>query len=144
MICGSWKIFSNELKTVNFCKKLGWTTFPRTRRTSKGKNIPISSLSFDLNLNIMFTKIEHRSWKILVDERALFFNIDKQRYCLIAPINLHNIEVAEKIFGFCRKHNNYLYGKQWSRIMFHEFFISKHQTIIINQLLHQHPPKYCQ
>uniref|UniRef100_A0A0A9EPV7 Uncharacterized protein n=1 Tax=Arundo donax TaxID=35708 RepID=A0A0A9EPV7_ARUDO len=29
--------------------------------------------------------MEHNSWKILIADKALFFNKDKQRYCLIAP-----------------------------------------------------------
>jgi hypothetical protein len=29
--------------------------------------------------------MEHSNWKILIADKALFFNKDKQRYCLIAP-----------------------------------------------------------
>lgn len=28
--------------------------------------------------------MEHKSWKTLIADMALFFNKDKQRYCLIA------------------------------------------------------------
>jgi hypothetical protein len=50
-----------------------------------GKNIPISSFSPDLNLDSKPINMEHNSWKILIDDKTLFFNKDKQRYCLIAP-----------------------------------------------------------
>lgn len=100
IICGSWQIVSNKLRTVIFCKKLGWSTFSSIRKTSMGKKIPTSSFNIDLNLDNKPMKIEQSSWKILITDNALFFNSDKQRYCLIAPRNLHKTGI--RIF------------KQWS------------------------------
>ena len=54
-----------------------------------GKKIPISSFSPDLNFDNKLMKIEHRSWKIIITDNALFFNNDKQRNCFIALRNLH-------------------------------------------------------
>lgn len=56
-----------------------------------GKNIPISDFNPDLNFDNKLIKIEHWSWKIAITDNALFFNNDKQRYCLIALRNLHHV-----------------------------------------------------
>ena len=53
-----------------------------------GKKIPISSFSPDLYFDNKLMKIEHRSWKIVITDSALFFNNDKQRNCFIALRNL--------------------------------------------------------
>lgn len=53
-----------------------------------GKKIPISSFSPDLYFDNKLMKIEHRSWKIVITDNALFFNNDKQRNCFIALRNL--------------------------------------------------------
>lgn len=86
---GSLHIFSRKFRTVIFCKKLGWRTFSRTLKISIGKNIPISSFKPDLNLDIRLIKMEHNNWKTLIVDKALFFNNDKQRYCLTASRYLH-------------------------------------------------------
>jgi hypothetical protein len=51
--------------------------------------MPISSFKPDLNLDNRLVKIEHNNWKTLIADKALFFNKDKQRYCLTASRYLH-------------------------------------------------------
>jgi len=53
-----------------------------------GKKIPISAFNPDLNLDNKLIKIEHRSWKIVITDKALFFNKDKHKNCLIMFRNL--------------------------------------------------------
>ena len=127
MIRESWLILSKKFRTVIFCKKLGWLTFSSTRRTSMGKNIPISSFNPDLNLTNNIIKMEHWSWKIAITDNAVFFISDKHRNCLIVLRNLYQIE--ENVILYTKEKRTW---KRCQKIVHLQLMMEKSEQYIQN------------